>query len=72
MLGLKIKMVERKLKYTEAVREAIDQSMEKDSSVFIIGLGVPDPKGIFGTTLGLKENSELFLVFLRSVLPKRL
>lgn len=29
--------------------------MEKDSGVFIIGEGVPDPKGIFGTTLGLRK-----------------
>lgn len=45
----------RKLKFFEAIREAIDQSMEKDDSVFIIGEGVPDPKGIFGTTLGLQK-----------------
>lgn len=43
----------RKLRYSEAVREALDQSMEFDESVFLIGEGVPDPKGIFGTTLGL-------------------
>jgi pyruvate dehydrogenase E1 component beta subunit len=29
--------------------------MESDASVYIIGLGVPDPKGVFGTTLGLQE-----------------
>ncbi len=47
-------MVEnRMLKYSEAIREAIDVCMEKDSSVYIIGEGVPDPKGIFGTTLNL-------------------
>ncbi|HSX24718.1 MAG TPA: transketolase C-terminal domain-containing protein [Candidatus Andersenbacteria bacterium] len=38
-----------------AIREAIDQSMKKDSSVFIVGEGVPDPKGVFGTTLGLRK-----------------
>jgi pyruvate dehydrogenase E1 component beta subunit len=29
--------------------------MAKDTTVYIMGLGVPDPKGIFGTTLGLQE-----------------
>src|SRR5262245_66266691 len=29
--------------------------MAKDPSVYVIGLGVPDPKGIFGTTQGLLE-----------------
>lgn len=43
----------RKITYAEAVREAIDQSMEDYPSVFIIGEGVPDPKSVFGTTQGL-------------------
>ncbi|MBF0351757.1 MAG: alpha-ketoacid dehydrogenase subunit beta [SAR324 cluster bacterium] len=43
----------RELKYFEALREATDQCMERDSSVYLMGLGVPDPKGIFGTTAGL-------------------
>ena len=29
--------------------------MAKDPSVYIMGLGVPDPKGVFGSTLGLQE-----------------
>jgi len=29
--------------------------MEADPRVYVMGLGVPDPKGIFGTTLGLCE-----------------
>ena len=45
----------RQLKYFEAIREATDQAMGEDPSVFLVGLGVPDPKGIFGTTLGLQE-----------------
>lgn len=45
----------RILTYAQAVREALEQSMFKDSSVIILGEGVPDPKGIFGTTLGLQE-----------------
>ena len=49
------KQNKRKIRFFEAIREAIGQSMEKDDSVFVIGEGVPDPKGIFGTTLGLQE-----------------
>ena len=45
----------RTLKYTEAIAEATDQAMAEDDNVFIIGEGVPDPKGIFGTTIGLQE-----------------
>lgn len=44
----------RQLKFFEAIREATDQAMARDPSVYIVGLGVPDPKGIFGTTLGLQ------------------
>ena len=45
----------REMTYAAAIREATDQSMEKDSSVFVIGEGVPDPKYVFGTTKGLVE-----------------
>ncbi len=45
----------RELKYSQAIREATDQCLDRDSSVYLIGLGVPDPKGVFGTTLGLHE-----------------
>ena len=45
----------REIKYSDAILEATDYSMAKDPTVFIIGLGVPDPKGIFGTTSGLQE-----------------
>ena len=37
----------------EAILEAIDQSMQKDKSVILMGLGITDPKSIFGTTKGL-------------------
>ena len=39
----------------QGIREALDLSLESDSSVFLIGEGVADPKGIFGTTTGLLE-----------------
>lgn len=45
----------RKLKYSQAINEALDLSMSKNKRVIILGLGSDDPKGIFGTTHGLKE-----------------
>ena len=45
--------MERTLSYVEAVREATDQEMEADPSVFVFGLDVDDPKAIQGTTRGL-------------------
>ena len=48
-------MSNRELKFFQAINEAIDLSMAKDPSVYIMGLGVPDPNGIFGSTLGLKQ-----------------
>lgn len=45
----------RKLKYAEAIREAFAVCLAKDPNVFLIGLGVPDPRGFFGTTVGLQE-----------------
>ncbi len=48
-------MANRRLNFAQAVNEALTQAMEKDTKVICYGLGVDDPKGIFGTTLGLKE-----------------
>ena len=45
----------RKLKYSEAINEAIFLEMKRDNKIIILGLGCDDPKGIFGTTIGLKE-----------------
>lgn len=45
----------RELKFKDAIREATVQAMESDEKVVLMGLGVPDPKGIFGTTVGLQE-----------------
>jgi acetoin:2,6-dichlorophenolindophenol oxidoreductase subunit beta len=41
--------------YGEAIREALQIAMSADDSVICYGLGVDDPKGIFGTTLGLQD-----------------
>ena len=46
---------ERILTYAEAVREATDQEMARDPAVIVMGIGVDDPKAIYGTTAGLQE-----------------
>jgi len=43
----------RSLSYVAALREAQEQLLETDPRVFILGEGVDDPGGIFGSTLGL-------------------
>lgn len=45
----------REISFTQAIHEATDQMMDKDENVYILGLGAPDPKGLFGTTTGLVE-----------------
>jgi len=45
----------RQLKYREAIDEATRQPMAKDERVFVMGVGVDDAKGIFGTTRGAFE-----------------
>ena len=45
----------RKITFAEAIREGTDQCLDEDPSVYVMGLGVPDPKGIFGTTVGLRD-----------------
>ena len=45
----------RMITYCEALNEAMIQEMERDSSVFVYGLGVPDHKKIFGTTTDILE-----------------
>lgn len=49
------KSKKRIITFKEALKEALVQSMRLHPETFIMGLGVTDPKGIFGTTLGLKE-----------------
>jgi pyruvate dehydrogenase E1 component beta subunit len=43
------------ISYEEAINEAIIQEMERDPSVFVYGIGVPDHKKIFGTTKDIVE-----------------
>lgn len=41
--------------FAKAINEALTEAMTLDSDVICYGLGVPDPKGVFGTTIGLQE-----------------
>ena len=41
--------------FAKAINEAMTVAMEIDPHVICYGLGVDDPKGVFGTTLGLQE-----------------
>ncbi len=45
----------RKITYSGAILEAQKQLLESDPRVYILGLGVPTPSGVFGTTVGLQE-----------------
>ncbi len=47
--------VTRHITYAEALREAQDYCLGAYSEVYLMGLGVPDPKGVFGSTLGLQD-----------------
>ena len=44
---------DRTLSYVEALQEAVEQEMDRDEKVFVIGLNVDDHKAIQGTTRGL-------------------
>ena len=43
----------REISYCEAIREATYQMMEKDPSIIVMGEGVNDPTGMFGSTSDL-------------------
>lgn len=45
----------RQISYAGAVNEALAEAMRIDPSVICYGLGIDDPKGIFDTTVGLRE-----------------
>jgi pyruvate/2-oxoglutarate/acetoin dehydrogenase E1 component len=46
---------EQVINFSEAINDAMIQAMEADNKVFCYGLGVDDPKRIFGSTNELKE-----------------
>ena len=45
----------RHLTFANAIHEAMHQAMARDDSVIAYGLGINDPKAIFGTTAGLEQ-----------------
>ncbi len=45
----------RPITMAESINEAIQIAMKKDKSMLCYGLGTTDPKGIFGTTIGLEK-----------------
>ena len=47
--------MKKKISFSKAINQALYQSLKKDKNLMILGLGVDDPKGIFGSTLNLKK-----------------
>jgi len=45
----------RELTFTAAAREGLDEEMARDSTIFVVGEGIGERGGNFGTTLGLYE-----------------
>ncbi len=45
----------RLIAYSDAIREGLHQALTLDPNVFIMGQGVDDPGGMFGTVRGLHE-----------------
>jgi pyruvate/2-oxoglutarate/acetoin dehydrogenase E1 component len=45
----------RRITYSEAIQEGLSQALVLDNRVFVMGQGVDDPSGMFGTTRGLHE-----------------
>ena len=50
-----MKPASRELTYAAAIREGFAVALERDPRVLLMGLGVPDPKGFFGTTTDLQK-----------------
>ncbi len=46
---------ERRLTHPESINEALNQAMELDPYVFVMGQGVDDPSGMFGATRNLHK-----------------
>lgn len=44
----------REITFAKAINEALDTALSLDNRVLLYGLGIPDPKGVFGTTEGLQ------------------
>ncbi len=50
---MKNNKIRRKISFAEAINESLLQSMEKNKNLILMGLGITDPKAIFGTTKNL-------------------
>ena len=48
-------MTTQKITFAQAINQALTQAMRQEKSVICYGLGASDPKGVFGTTLGLEK-----------------
>lgn len=48
-------MKTKRLNYGQAIHAALTHAMEKDPTVFVMGIGVDDHKAVFGTTRGFVE-----------------
>jgi pyruvate/2-oxoglutarate/acetoin dehydrogenase E1 component len=46
---------QREMTFAQGINEGLAEAMAQDSSVICYGLGVTDPKAIFGTTSGLEQ-----------------
>ena len=51
------------LTFSKIINLTTEKAMRKDKSIIAFGLGITDPKGIFGTTVGLKEKFGASRVF---------
>ena len=43
------------ISYSTAINQAIKSEMKKEKKIILMGLGVDDPKGVFGTTLNIHK-----------------
>ena len=47
--------MKRKITFSQSINESTSQLMRRDKKVIVLGLGVEDPKGVFGTLTKLKK-----------------
>lgn len=47
--------MKRKITFSKSINESTSQLMRSDKNVILLGLGVEDPKGVFGTLINIKK-----------------
>ncbi len=47
--------IKKEYSYAEGINNALELALKKDKNILCYGLGVTDPKGVFGTTIGLEK-----------------